>query len=71
MTGIGFYVIFRGFVFPTDLAGLATVGREVVPAGREIVAKQSANPEEQAKLLAAALTPFAERYPMPFFRVEA
>ena len=42
----------------------------VVPGGRELVPGPARDPGLLSRRLAAALLPFADRYPMPFFRVE-
>lgn len=43
----------------------------VVPGGRQIKGKPPASPDALVRRLAASLTPLAEQYPLPFFRVEA
>lgn len=47
------------------LAALATAAVEVTPAGRRLAAK-TASPAEAAPLLAAALVPLPDAYPMPY-----
>ena len=42
----------------------------VIPGGRELLADLPA-PELRVRHLAAALVPFAEQYPLPFFRASA
>ncbi len=46
------------------------VDHKVVPGGRELAPGSSEDLVRSARRLAAALLPLAERYPMPFFRVE-
>ena len=45
------------------------VAHKVVPGGREIAAMPEAS-ELRARKLAAGLLPLADKYPMPFYRVE-
>ena len=44
---------------------------EIVPGGRQLKGAFPDALELAAQTLAAALVPFAERYPMPFYRVKA
>jgi len=44
---------------------------KVAPSGRELAGKIPGDPEARAKRLTAALLPFADSYPMPFFTAEA
>jgi len=44
---------------------------EIVPGGRQLKGKSPEAPEEIVRRLASALVPFAEQYPLPFFRVES
>jgi hypothetical protein len=43
---------------------------KVLPSGREIMGSLPESPELRTQKLVAALLPLAERYPMPFYRVE-
>jgi len=43
---------------------------KVVPSGREILGEMLKALDECAKKLAAALLPFPDNYPMPFYRLE-
>jgi len=43
---------------------------DVVPGGRQLKGSMNDGPEAVVRTLAAALLPFAERYPMPFYRVK-
>jgi hypothetical protein len=47
-----------------------TVNFQVLPGGREIAGLVPDSLELQAKKLGAALLPLAEKYPMPFFRLD-
>jgi hypothetical protein len=60
---------------PETLAGVLRQGGEssfeIVPGGRQLKGKSPEAPEEIVRRLAGALVPFAEQYPLPFFRVES
>ncbi len=43
----------------------------VVPGGRQLKGKRPDAPEAVVARLAAALVPFAEQYPLPFYKLEA
>jgi hypothetical protein len=47
-----------------------TVKYKIVPGGREITEQLPIAVELKARRLAAALLPFGEGYPAPFFRVK-
>lgn len=46
------------------------VGFTTVPNGRQLTGKLPDAPDALVKRLAAALVPFAEQYPLPFFKLE-
>jgi len=50
--------------------GPASAPHQVVPGGRQLKGTVPSDPTELVKSLAAALVPFAERYPMPFYRLD-
>jgi hypothetical protein len=60
--------------FPKDKLASALQGGDVafatVPNGRQLKGKPPDAPDALVKQLAAALVPFAERYPLPFFKLE-
>jgi len=43
---------------------------EVVPGGRRVLGPQPEVPDQLARNLTAALVPLADRYPLPFYRLE-
>lgn len=60
--------------FSRDRLAAALHGGDVpfntVPNGRELKGTRPEAPDALVKRLAAALVPFAEQYPMPFYKVE-
>lgn len=60
--------------FPKDKLASALQGGDVafatVPNGRQLKGKRPDAPDALVKRLAAALVPFADQYPLPFFKLE-
>jgi hypothetical protein len=46
------------------------VSLSVVPGGRELKGARPAAPDAMVRRLAAALVPFADQYPLPFYKLE-
>jgi hypothetical protein len=44
---------------------------EIVPGGRQLKGETPEAPDALVRRLAAALVPFAEQYPLPFFALES
>lgn len=57
--------------FESSVKELDAGKHKVAPSGRELNGKIPDDLEAQARKLAAALVPFANSYPMPFFTAEA
>ncbi len=66
---------FTADLSPEALAGALRQGAEasfeIVPGGSQLKGRSPEAPEEIVRRLAGALVPFAEQYPLPFFRVES